>query len=278
MGAIRLAAMSLRDHPEPARFIADFAGDDRAISDYLLSEVMSAVSDEDRDFLLARRWRACSTASSRMRSRARATVTAGSPNSPAAARCSHRSTGAASGIAITRCSPSCCGPSCAASGRTRCAELHRRAASWLADHGDDGRGLLHAVEAGAWDLAARLAGERWIDLLIQGEIARAAPARRPHPGRPRGGRPRAGAGAGERAGRARRRGQARGGAAPRRARARARARPSACPRFDVSLAAIRLYLARLRGDLDAALAAGRDWRAAVGSSPAWWRATCARSR
>ena len=53
VGAIRLAAMSLRDHPEPARFIADFAGDDRAISDYLLSEVMSAVSAEDRDFLLS---------------------------------------------------------------------------------------------------------------------------------------------------------------------------------------------------------------------------------
>src|SRR4029079_7062004 len=55
------------------------------------------------------------------------------------------------------------------------AELHRRAAAWLADHGDDARGLLHAVEAGAWDLAARLPGERWIDLLIQGEIAALRP-------------------------------------------------------------------------------------------------------
>ena len=35
--------------------------------------------------------------------------------------------------------------------------LHRRAASWFADHGDEARGLVHAVEAEAWDLAARLA-------------------------------------------------------------------------------------------------------------------------
>jgi LuxR family transcriptional regulator, maltose regulon positive regulatory protein len=52
VGALRLAAMSLRDHPEPERFVDDFAGDDRAVSDYLLSEVMSSLSPDDRCFLL----------------------------------------------------------------------------------------------------------------------------------------------------------------------------------------------------------------------------------
>jgi LuxR family maltose regulon positive regulatory protein len=53
--------------------------------------------------------------------------------------------------------------------------LHRRAASWFADHGDEARGLVHAVEGEAWDLAARLAGERWVDLLIRGEVSALEP-------------------------------------------------------------------------------------------------------
>ena len=43
-GALRLAALPLRDHPDPGAFVDDFAGDDRAISDYLISEVMSRMS------------------------------------------------------------------------------------------------------------------------------------------------------------------------------------------------------------------------------------------
>ena len=46
----------------------------------------------------------------------------------AAACCSRRSTGAASGTAITRCSASCCRPSCAATSPEQVPELHRRAA------------------------------------------------------------------------------------------------------------------------------------------------------
>ena len=38
--AIRLAAISLESADDPHRFIADFAADDRAISDYLLNEVL----------------------------------------------------------------------------------------------------------------------------------------------------------------------------------------------------------------------------------------------
>jgi LuxR family transcriptional regulator, maltose regulon positive regulatory protein len=53
--------------------------------------------------------------------------------------------------------------------------LHRRAASWFADHGDESRGLMHAVEGEAWDLAVRLAGERWVDLLIRGEVGALGP-------------------------------------------------------------------------------------------------------
>jgi LuxR family transcriptional regulator, maltose regulon positive regulatory protein len=50
--ALRLAAVSLRGHPHPDRFLADFAGNDRAVADYLVSEVLDRVPADQRGFLL----------------------------------------------------------------------------------------------------------------------------------------------------------------------------------------------------------------------------------
>jgi LuxR family maltose regulon positive regulatory protein len=50
--AIQLAALSLRGRPDPSGFIADFAGDDRFVLDYLADEVLSRVAPETREFLL----------------------------------------------------------------------------------------------------------------------------------------------------------------------------------------------------------------------------------
>jgi LuxR family transcriptional regulator, maltose regulon positive regulatory protein len=50
--AIRLAAISLESSEDPHRFIADFAADDRAISDYLLNEVLDQQPEDLRTFLL----------------------------------------------------------------------------------------------------------------------------------------------------------------------------------------------------------------------------------
>jgi LuxR family maltose regulon positive regulatory protein len=49
---LRLAALSLREHPQPGRFVADLAGDDRAIAGYLVEEVLAAQPPEMREFLL----------------------------------------------------------------------------------------------------------------------------------------------------------------------------------------------------------------------------------
>src|SRR4029453_17326385 len=48
----RLAALSVRAHPRPERFVADLAGDDRAIAGYLVEEVLAAQPPELRSFLL----------------------------------------------------------------------------------------------------------------------------------------------------------------------------------------------------------------------------------
>jgi LuxR family transcriptional regulator, maltose regulon positive regulatory protein len=47
-----LAALSLRGRADPGDFIADFAGDDRLVSDYLSSEMLDGVRAEVRGFLL----------------------------------------------------------------------------------------------------------------------------------------------------------------------------------------------------------------------------------
>jgi LuxR family maltose regulon positive regulatory protein len=47
-------------------------------------------------------------------------------------------------------------------------ELHRRAARWHADQGSALEAMRHAVAGGDWELAAHVAGERWIVLLARG--------------------------------------------------------------------------------------------------------------
>ena len=50
--ALYLAALSLRDQPNPSNFIQAFAGDDRHVVDYLTGEVLARQSAERRSFLL----------------------------------------------------------------------------------------------------------------------------------------------------------------------------------------------------------------------------------
>jgi LuxR family maltose regulon positive regulatory protein len=49
---LRLAALTLREHPLPGRFVDELAGDDRAIAGYLLEEVLAVQPPELRAFLL----------------------------------------------------------------------------------------------------------------------------------------------------------------------------------------------------------------------------------
>jgi LuxR family maltose regulon positive regulatory protein len=50
---LRLAAMSLAKSSEPSQLLAEFAGDDRAVADYLVGEVLERQEAEILDFLLA---------------------------------------------------------------------------------------------------------------------------------------------------------------------------------------------------------------------------------
>jgi LuxR family transcriptional regulator, maltose regulon positive regulatory protein len=49
---LRLAAISLAEHPEPERFVAEFSGSERTVAGYLLEEVLERQPPEVRDLLL----------------------------------------------------------------------------------------------------------------------------------------------------------------------------------------------------------------------------------
>ena len=110
---LRLAALTMRAHPDPAAFVADFAGDDSTVADYLLAEVLAQQAPDVREFLLRISIVDATTAdladaltgrtdSARILTQARARSRA--------ALVVRRTT--APGTGCTRCSPSCCGPSC----------------------------------------------------------------------------------------------------------------------------------------------------------------------
>jgi LuxR family maltose regulon positive regulatory protein len=257
VGALRLAALALREHSDPSSFVADFAGDDRAISDYLLSEVVSCLSAENRSFLLR-------------------TAVTGLVNGGLADALTGRADGHERLAELVR-GGAMLAPLdrrgdwyryhalfrelLMAELRSESPELipglHRCAAAWLADHGEEARGLTHAIAAGAWDLAARLARDCWLDLLVRGEAGALEPliewltaARAEEDPElalavasallERGDHPAA---------------EALLGSAE---SAAERVPPERRQRFIVSVAALRMHVGRLRGDLEAAVATGRS--------------------
>ena len=52
VGGLSLAALSLRDHPDPEGFVRTFTGDERTVADYLVEEVLHQQPRHLRDFML----------------------------------------------------------------------------------------------------------------------------------------------------------------------------------------------------------------------------------
>ena len=52
VAGLRLAAISLRDHPDPERFVRDFTGSERTVAGYLMAEVLERQRPEVRELLL----------------------------------------------------------------------------------------------------------------------------------------------------------------------------------------------------------------------------------
>ena len=169
---VRMAALTLQRDDAPDAFLANFAGDDRVISDYLLAEVLDRLPARDRSFLLrtAVTDHVCGDL-------ADAITSASGGGADTLERLSdstgfvipvegrrgwfrhHRLFGELLRGRLRHHDPS------------EAAACHRRASAWYAEHGQPLDALRHAVAGGDFAFAAHALAEAWLGLFISGERA-----------------------------------------------------------------------------------------------------------
>jgi LuxR family maltose regulon positive regulatory protein len=173
--ALCLAAMSVRAHPEPERFIERFAGTDATVSDYLLSEVLARQPPDLRAFLLR------TSIVDLICGELADALTGDSDGQRMLARLEHGGALLApldEHGAWHRYHPlfaELLRAELRAQLGDELEELHRRAAVWLAAHGDHTGALRHVAMGRAWDLGTELVIDCWVDLLINGEMTALRP-------------------------------------------------------------------------------------------------------
>jgi LuxR family maltose regulon positive regulatory protein len=165
---LRLAALSLQGQPDPRRFVAEFAGDDRSVADYLVGEVLDRQPEGLRRFLLQTciveelsgdladaltggrdgEWTLARL------ERANAFVAALGPRRDAYRY--HRLFAGLLRCELRRQAPE------------QVAGLHRRAARWYAANGLVADAIRQALLAGEWRDAADLMAEHGLHLILHG--------------------------------------------------------------------------------------------------------------
>jgi LuxR family transcriptional regulator, maltose regulon positive regulatory protein len=168
---LRLAELSLRNHPDPGAFIASFAGDDRAVSDYLMSEVVSGYDEDTLQFLLR------TSIVDRLNGELAAAL-AGVPAGESSLRELERVDGFVDALDSSgtwfRYYP-LFAEVLRAELRHRLPDelpaLHSSASEWFARHGQPVDALRHAVVASDWQLAAEIVGAQWVVCVVHGSGA-----------------------------------------------------------------------------------------------------------
>ncbi len=171
VAGLRLAALSLRGHPDPGRFVAEFAGDDRAVAGYLVEEVLARQPAEVQAFLL----RTC--VAERLSGGLADALTGRDDGDRLLARLErdHAFTvGLGPGRSWYRYHPLFAELLRAELRHARpdeVTELHRRAASWHAANGLVAEAVRHALAGGDIDGAAGLLAAHWFPMLVDGRQA-----------------------------------------------------------------------------------------------------------
>jgi LuxR family maltose regulon positive regulatory protein len=183
---LRLTAMALRSKADPDAFVAQFAGDEAPVADYLFEEILSAQSPEIREFLL--RTSITDTITGELADVLTGQTGGGATLAElhqdgimATALDDHREWFRYHGLfrgllrSVMRREEPQVVP-----------ELHRRAARWLADHTREVEAARHAVAAQDWELLADIVARHSFPLLVRGELGelaevlRAVPPARMH--------------------------------------------------------------------------------------------------
>ena len=166
---LRLAVISLGRHPDPERFVAEFSGTDRAIGEYLMAEMLERQTSEVQRTLLRTslvdrvNGELADLLAGRLGSEqmlleledANAFVVSLDPG-----RTWFRYHHLLADFLRLEL-------------RRRFADevpdLHRRAARWLADHGDVVEAVRHTLAAGDWSDAARLVADHSFSWVLEGQ-------------------------------------------------------------------------------------------------------------
>src|SRR4051794_30521556 len=166
---LRLAVISLSGHPDPERFVAEFSGTDRAIGEYLMAEMLERQPGDVQSMLLR-------------------TSLVDRVNGELADLLAGRSGSEQLLLELEDANAFVVSLDARRTWfryhqlladflrlelrRTRADEvgdLHRRAARWLADHGDVVEAVRHALAAGDWPNAARLVADHSFTWVLDGE-------------------------------------------------------------------------------------------------------------
>jgi LuxR family maltose regulon positive regulatory protein len=169
--ALRLAAFSLRGHPEPGRFLAEFAGTDRAVADYLVSEVLAGLPEDRREFML----RTCLVDSLSPELADALTGLEGATLTLAAIEHLGAPVQATNAEGRWYRYHPLFGELLRAHLRYAHPEevpsLHRRAARWYAEQGEVMPAIRHALAGEDWEQAGGLIADNWLDLFLSGRSA-----------------------------------------------------------------------------------------------------------
>jgi LuxR family maltose regulon positive regulatory protein len=168
---VRLAAMSLAGRPDPERFVAEFAGSDRPVADYLLAEVLDRQPEPVRRLLLR------SSILERVCGPLADELTGGKGSEGTLLQLEDSNAFVVSIDAARswfRFHPLFADLLALELRRTEpgaIPDLHRRASAWLAAHGDHIAATRHAQAAGEWGTAGALLAAHGLDIALGGQVA-----------------------------------------------------------------------------------------------------------
>jgi LuxR family maltose regulon positive regulatory protein len=166
---LRLAALSLADHPDPERFVAEFSGTDRTVAEYLLAEMLDRQPAEVQDLLLR------TSLLDRVNGELAGLLT-GHPGSERILLELEEANAFVvsldSGRTWFRYHQLFADLLRLEARRTLPEDLpvlHRRAAAWFARHGQAVDAIRHTQAAGDWPDAARLLADHSFSLMLDGQ-------------------------------------------------------------------------------------------------------------
>jgi len=168
---LRLAALSLAGHDDPARFAKEFSGSERTVAEYLLAEVLDRQGEQVRRLLLR------TSILDRVNGELADLLTGGSGGErvlqdlEAANAFVVALDAGRSWFRYHHLFADLLQLELRRAGRGEVAGLHRAAAEWLARRGYPVEAARHAQAAQDWGLAARLLADHWPGLYLDGQAA-----------------------------------------------------------------------------------------------------------